>query len=445
MSANYSRRKFLGTTARALVAAGSLTALPKDLQARIQSDNEDGVFEKGLSILQGLTTETTTQLSVDVPADFPVHYRLVDFTQGRSIHPMDTQRATRSFSSWAVDQISFDDLELGISYLFQVLDENNKIIDERVLRTVDLSNREARLALLSCMMDFNPFQKSIWENVSESRPDYCFFIGDNVYGDIGGFKVGPELLWRRYIETRRTLPFYKMRELIPVLALWDDHDFGKNNANHRYKHKADALNVFNSFFPRRPIEGVYEHGPGCSSIFKAFNHDFVFLDNRYHRDEKSRVGKKGFWGDSQVSWVQSKIANSRRPKWYLQGSQFFGNYLGKGQSFEGKDYEAEFDHVLSMIRATNSPSLFLSGDVHFSEVMDIERDKAGYRTYELTASHMHSFTSLSKSKNRRRRRVVKEANFITVDLINAAYGALYEVQSIRRTSGIAFRDFLQIY
>ena len=445
MRGKYSRRKFLGNSARALIMAGSITALPKDVQAKIKEENEDEIYDKGFSILQGLTTETTTQLSVDVPKDFPVHYRLVDFTKGRAIHPKNTSRATRDFSSWAVDQIMFDSLELGIIYLFQVLDADGQILDERELRTVDLNNKEARIATMSCMMDFNLFKSKIWSNLDKMDPDYCFFMGDNVYGDLGGFKLGPKLLWRRYIETRKNIPFYHKRSLTPVLALWDDHDFGKNDANHKYKHKDDALDVFNSFYPRKPIEGVYEQGPGVSSIFRAFHHDFIFIDNRYYRDSM-RSGARSFWGMDQFHWIQNEIQKSPNPKWLLQGSQFFGAYQAKkGQSFEGSKYEHEFDAVMNMLKKTNLPNLFLSGDVHFTEVQDIERNKTGYRTYELTASHMHSFTGMPKKNTKRRRQKLADANFLVIDLINAAYGALYEVRCVRRDKFLAFHDFLQVY
>ena len=443
MQGKYSRRRFLGQSARALIAAGSVTALPNAVQAKIQEENQAQVLGKGFSVLQGLTDESSTQLSVDVPKDFSVHYRLLNADTGQVVQPHSVSRASRDFSSWAVDQIGFDGLSLGSLYLFQVLDDKADVLDERELHTVDLENREARIATMSCMMDFNIFKSKIWSNLEKVEPDYCFFLGDNVYGDLGGFSVGPKLLWRRYIETRKNIPFYHKRKLIPVLALWDDHDYGKNNANHKYKHKNDALDVFNSFFPRQPIRGVYETGPGVSSVFSAFHHDFFFIDNRFYRDTR-RGDSKSFWGLDQFTWVQRRMEQSERPKWLMQGSQFFGAYQGKSQSYESGQYEEEFDAVMAMLEKTNQPSIFVSGDVHFTEVQNIEKDKTGYNTFEITASHMHSFTSKPKS-NKRRRQEVADANFVVIDIHKAGFGALYETRSIGRDEFVGFHDFLQVY
>ena len=197
------------------------------------------------------------------------------------------------------------------------------------------------------------------------------------------------------------------------MALWDDHDYGQNDANHQYRHKEDSLDVFNSFFPRKPIQDVYEIGPGVSSVFKAFGHDFLFIDNRYFRDSLVN-GAKGFWGEEQFNWVQGQVSSSRNPKWLMQGSQFFGAYQGKEQTFEGREYEQEFDAVMSMLRSANSPSLFLSGDVHFSEVQNIESTKMGYESYEITASHMHSLPVTPK-QNKRRKHVLQDSNFVVID------------------------------
>ena len=157
MKARYSRRQFLGHSARALIATGSYAALSQDVQAHIREENEASIYKKGFSVLQGLTDETTTQLSIDVPKDHEVFYRLVDRSSGSLIDPQAVNRQSRDFSSWAVDQVSFVGLRLGVVYLFQVLDAEAAVLDERELKTVDLGNPEPRIAALSCMMDFSFF------------------------------------------------------------------------------------------------------------------------------------------------------------------------------------------------------------------------------------------------------------------------------------------------
>lgn len=54
---------------------------------------------QGLSILQGLTTATTTQLSVDVEKDKKVAYTLIDVATKRAIAPLSVKPVTFGSSS----------------------------------------------------------------------------------------------------------------------------------------------------------------------------------------------------------------------------------------------------------------------------------------------------------------------------------------------------------
>ena len=58
--------------------------------------------------------------------------------------------------------------------------------------------------------------------------------------------------------------FQKLREACPILATWDDHDFGANDAGSDYPKKDESQKIFLDFFgdppdsPRRKRPGVYD-------------------------------------------------------------------------------------------------------------------------------------------------------------------------------------------
>ena len=57
--------------------------------------------------------------------------------------------------------------------------------------------------------------------------------------------------------------FKELKKNVPILATWDDHDFGWNDAGRHYPFKKEAKEIFLDFFDepadsdRRKREGIY--------------------------------------------------------------------------------------------------------------------------------------------------------------------------------------------
>jgi alkaline phosphatase D len=375
-----------------LFGAGALATLAAapDLAIARETDSILIAQAKGLSILQGLTTETTTQLTVDVPTELKVAYVLIDTQTGKVIEPVSVKPVIFKESETRVDKIKFDSLSLGHRYQLLVKDKKRqRILDERFLSTVDLNKRNARVGLMSCMNNFVGGKDEIWRSARKANLDYLLFIGDNVYGDLWRFN-GPSVLWSRYIDSREDIPYYHWKELKPVIAVWDDHDFGKNNSDGTYKHKAAALKMFETFFAQDPVPGVLTRGPGASSYFRAFSQNFAFFDDRYFRGYANPTGGPSFLGLDQIAAFTALHGNSSAPTWILQGAPTFGR-PEKGSSYQQYSAE-ELEHFFSVVKNWNAPLIFGGGDLHFTEVSKVPKDYLGYETFEIISSSMHSFT-----------------------------------------------------
>ncbi|SVC01393.1 uncharacterized protein METZ01_LOCUS254247, partial [marine metagenome] len=61
----------------------------------------------------------------------------------------------------------------------------------------------------------------IWEDIKAQNPEVFIMLGDNVYGDTYG---NIHNLERAYQKQARA--FKKAGLDFPVLAIWDDHDYG---------------------------------------------------------------------------------------------------------------------------------------------------------------------------------------------------------------------------
>ena len=70
----------------------------------------------------------------------------------------------------------------------------------------------------------------------------------------------------------------------------------------------------------------------------------------------------------------------------------------------------------------NAPFVLVSGDIHYSELMEIETEIFGYKTYEITSSSIHSFTFLQHHNFKKNPRRIKKCatskhnfNIVTID------------------------------
>lgn len=432
------RRNFIKGIGSLAAADAAFTLLPQNVFA--QELLAMRAARSGLNILQGLTTETTTQLTVDLPKTAKVEFTLVDRQTGKVFQPTWVKSATNAKSSVRVDKIFFTQLELGHGYQLNVKDKStNKNIDERYLTTVDLTRADARILVMSCMKDGSSARTKMWASAMASNPDYIFMIGDTCYGD-NIFSNGPDKLWSRFIETRSNLGYYQWKNLKPVLATWDDHDFGKNDSDGSYKHKVATLSIFNSFFGQENVDSVLTHGPGNSFYFKAFHQNFLFLDSRYYRKISG-----GFLGSEQIKFASTVMQNARGPTWILEGSPFFGRVEKSKTSYQATSPK-ELDVFLKEVAKWNSQAIFFGGDVHYAEISSLDKKLLGYQSYEFISSGMHSSTKSGyyDNPNKHLQGVLNEENFMMFEKTGNPLDPNWKVSSIGQNSKVWFNGLYSV-
>src|SRR5437016_4632807 len=95
-----------------------------------------------------------------------------------------------------------------------------------------------RIAFGSCAKQDKP--QPIWDAVVELKPDLFLFLGDNIYGDTTDMQV----LAAKYQLLGNQPGFQKLKQACPILATWDDHDFGANDAGADFPLKRESQKVF---------------------------------------------------------------------------------------------------------------------------------------------------------------------------------------------------------
>lgn len=382
--------------------------------------NEAGVLTDGAyPVMQGVTGATWTRFAVLRPKTESLTYRITttdDAVAGSQ------RQATHEFaaSDQVVDEVRVQGLSAAATYRLQILKDGNVMdVREFGLRP---GGPNIRFAVVSCSDDhYAAEQRLMWSHLLSQAPDYIFTIGDNVYADIeDGVYHGdatPELLWRRYVQTRSRLAVFRARKLIPMIALWDDHDYGQNDGDRRYPQKRASLQIFKSFFPQDAERELHYSGPGAASAFGYGEQRFYFLDGRSFRSpnqdppicrekktakacEKRARPDRGadvmakrepetHFGREQQSWLMKLLEQGGSDvAWLITGDQWFGGY-SPFESFEG-NHPRDFKKFMAQLKDEDARVAFLSGDRHASEITKIEASVLGYETFELVSSPIHS-------------------------------------------------------
>lgn len=353
---------------------------------------------EGFPIMQGPTTETTAQLNVVIPVKSDLWFKVYEDESDELVKGSYSQRFQPRGKSFAVQQLSYRDLKPATQYRLEVTGVGGKKLDVRFFRTLEVARSQVKFAFASCMDDHEDFaeaQVKMWDSLVGEKPDFIIFGGDNVYADqtIQTYQgpAPPKVIWLRYLETRHQLQIFRIKNLIPIIALWDDHDFGQNNGDRTYPYVGETQQIFKTFFTQRTEKGEFEEGPGVSSYFKAFGQRFFFLDDRSFRSPNGdETRHQTHFGSEQERWLFQKLMKSQDPAWLISGDQWFGGYH-RFESYEG-NHRKSFVRFLAKLRKVRAPVVFLSGDRHLSEMMQIDRNILGYPTFEFTSSGIHAKT-----------------------------------------------------
>lgn len=79
-----------------------------------------------------------------------------------------------------------------------------------------------------------------WDAIRARKPDLFLFLGDAIYGDWHGgdvFTPTPESLRADWAQLAAIPEFSRFNKQIPILATWDNHDYGKHDGGAEFELK----------------------------------------------------------------------------------------------------------------------------------------------------------------------------------------------------------------
>jgi alkaline phosphatase D len=206
--------------------------------------------------------------------------------------------------------------------------------------------------------------------------DLFIFMGDNVYADKGGIPMMQE----KYALLKNSR-FFRGLKNKPILATWDDHDFGLNDGGSEYAQKKEAQAEFWNWLdepadsPRRKQEGVYHaqsFGPAGKRV------QVILLDTRYFRSPLKKVPKEKamlggtsvptddesttILGAAQWAWFAKVLQEPAELRIVVSSVQFAPEAHG-GECWANFPHEQK--RLLSLLQGRQA--FVLSGDRHWCE------------------------------------------------------------------------------
>ncbi len=387
------RRNFLkglaSTFALATVAAKSKKTAP------------DIPFDHNLiSVLLGPAFDGQAEFSIVHSQANSLRYLV--FQGDRYIAEARIQTIDSEFDNFKIDKFLFSKLPIEIDLTLKIFN-GDRLIDQRTFSSIPSNRSTYDIGLASCMRAAQ-HDEGIWKSLESQKADVILFLGDNVYIDYQMEEpITVKLIWKKFVETRMILQFYQWKRLVPVIAIWDDHDFGGDNSNESFPLLKEAQENFKNFFAQNLSETSFiSAGPGISCKFQLGNHLFLMLDDRSYREAPNSGKIYSFFGRDQENWIFDSIKDFNGLVWMNSGSQWF-NLKGFSESFR-KDHKINFNMFAEKLNQSQKNIIFTSGDVHYSEVCKTPA-LLNKSSLELTSSCMHSshfigLPTMGRSENR---------------------------------------------
>jgi len=261
-----------------------------------------------------------------------------------------------------------------------------------------------RIAFGSCA--FQWAEQPIFRSVVAVEPDLYLSLGDAIYGDFDGektFDVTPESLREEWGKLAASPDWQHLTANVPVMATWDNHDYGHHSAGAEFPLKEKSKEIFLDFFgeptdsKRRLLSGIYDarvFGPEGKRV------QVILLDTRSFKSPprlaerpegaKGSLGKYApnddpeatLLGEAQWGWLEKELRKPAELRLIASSGQVVADEKSMD---EWGNYPLERSRLLNLIVSTGAGGvILLSGNVHFAEISRTE--EGPYPIYDFTSS-----------------------------------------------------------
>lgn len=243
----------------------------------------------------------------------------------------------------------------------------------------------------------------IFKSIRAKDPDLMLWLGDNTYLREADWGTQTGINYR-YTHSRSIPELQELLGSTHHYAIWDDHDYGPNDADRSFINKQLTLQAFKDFWAN-PNYNATGQG-GITGTFVWNDAQFFLMDDRWFRTSNKRTtGTREMLGKAQMEWLIDALKYSPATfKFIAVGNQVLSDLA---QYENMATYAEERAALIKAITDEQIPGvIFLTGDRHQTELTQLNREG----TYPLRDLTVSPLTSSANSKTKDEKNTLRVAD-----------------------------------
>ncbi|MEH6731682.1 alkaline phosphatase D family protein [Pseudoalteromonas distincta] len=260
----------------------------------------------------------------------------------------------------------------------------------------------------------------IFNTINKEQGDLFIFLGDNIYGDTNDMDV----LAEKYQRLGAKPGFKTLKAQTPIIAMWDDHDYGQNDAGKEYPHKEQSRQIMLDFWDE-PVNSVRRTRP--DGIYTSYMYgeneqtiQVIMPDLRWNRDALNHVSELEYYtkrklnnqgpyspsevkgasmlGEAQWQWLEQELKKPAAIKLIASSLQLLPDFTG-WESWA--NFPEDRNRLFALIKKHKvNGVVIISGDTHWGEISKYQQN-LDYPLIEMTSSGLtEKWKDVSPNKHR---------------------------------------------
>ena len=187
---------------------------------------------------------------------------------------------------------------------------------QNTLLAQDISSSKVLNSLYFGSCNRTDLDPKIWDTITNEDPQVWVWLGDIVYSKKGSMKD----LSEKYTLQKQLPAYKKLEENTTILGVWDDHDFGENDAGASFSKKKESRKLLFDFLaipknhPAQEREGAYQSycfGRGAQKVC-LYLLDVRYFKEDYEKDsspnQRYKKNKGLLLGTDQWRWLENELS-----------------------------------------------------------------------------------------------------------------------------------------